>query len=69
MTNIQKRFYKGRVALNVLANNTRNAKDIFEATEGYVVVGVLSKDYPTVEEAVTAMKAYGKKLMTLYQSD
>ncbi|MDA2556074.1 KDGP aldolase, partial [Bacillus cereus] len=52
MTNIQKRFYKGRVALNVLANNIENAKDIFEAAEGYVVVGVLSKDYPTVEEAV-----------------
>ena len=69
MTNIQKRFYKGRVALNVLANNIENAKDIFEAAEGYVVVGVLSKDYPTVEEAVTAMKAYGKKLMTLYQLD
>ena len=43
MTNIQKRFYKGRVALNVLANNIENAKDIFEAAEGYVVVGVLSK--------------------------
>ena len=27
MTNIQKRFYKGRVALNVLANNIENAKD------------------------------------------
>ncbi|MGN7896020.1 2-dehydro-3-deoxy-phosphogluconate aldolase [Bacillus sp. 22475] len=62
MTNIQKRFYKGRVALNVLANNIENAKDIFEAAEGYVVVGVLSKDYPTVEEAVTAMKAYGKEI-------
>ena len=62
MTNIQKRFYKGRVALNVLANNTRNAKDILKQREGYVVVGVLSKDYPTVEEAVTAMKAYGKEI-------
>ena len=25
-------------------------------------MGVLSKDYPTVEEAVTAMKAYGKEI-------
>lgn len=30
MTNIQKRFYKGRVALNVLANNIENAKDILK---------------------------------------
>ena len=29
MTNIQKRFYKG-VALNVLANNIENAKDILK---------------------------------------
>ena len=43
MTNIQKRFYKGRVALNVLANNTRNAKDILKQREGYVVVGYYQK--------------------------
>lgn len=62
MTNISKRFYKGRVALNVLAKDIENAKDIFEAAEGYVVVGVLSKDYKTVEEAVTAMKQYGQEI-------
>ncbi|TWT07050.1 oxo-acid lyase [Planococcus sp. CPCC 101016] len=62
MSNISKRFYKNRVALNVLANSIENAKDIFEAAEGYVVVGVLSKNYPTVEQAVTAMKAYGQEI-------
>ena len=35
-------------------------KIFLKLTEGYVVVGVLSKDYPT--EAVTAMKAYGKEI-------
>jgi uncharacterized protein (TIGR03581 family) len=62
MTNITKRFYKNRAALNVLANSVENAKEVFEAAEGYVLVGVLSKDYPTVEEAVTAMKEYGKEI-------
>lgn len=62
MTNITKRFYKDRVALNVLANSVENAKEVFEAAEGYVLVGVLSKDYPTVEEAVAAMKKYGKEI-------
>lgn len=62
MSNISKRFYKNRVALNVLANSIENAKDIFEAAEGYVVVGVLSKNYPTVEQAVTAMKEYGQEI-------
>ncbi|KKE77776.1 KDGP aldolase family protein [Oceanobacillus caeni] len=47
------------MALNVLANSIENAKEVFEAAEGHVLVGVLSKDYPTVDAAVTAMKEYG----------
>lgn len=62
MSNLTNRFYKNRVALNVLANSIENAKEIFEAAEGYVLVGVLSKDYKTVEEAVAAMQAYGKEI-------
>ncbi|MFD3257851.1 KDGP aldolase family protein [Paenibacillus lentus] len=62
MSQIAKRFYKDRVALNVLAKDVENAKEIFEAAEGYVLVGVLSKDYATVEEAVTAMKQYGQEI-------
>jgi uncharacterized protein (TIGR03581 family) len=62
MGGIAKRFYKDRVALNVLANSPENAKEVFEAAEGYVLVGVLSKDYPTAEAAVAAMKEYGKEI-------
>ncbi|AVR00240.1 2-dehydro-3-deoxyphosphooctonate aldolase [Oceanobacillus iheyensis] len=60
MMNIQKRFYQNRVALNVLANSVENAKQVFEAAEGHVLLGVLSKDYPTVDTAVKAMKEYGE---------
>jgi uncharacterized protein (TIGR03581 family) len=59
MMNIEKYFFQNRVALNVLANSIENAKEVFEAAEGHVLVGVLSKDYPTVETAVEAMKEYG----------
>lgn len=62
MSQIAKRFYKQRVALNVLAKDIANAKEVFEAAGGYVLVGVLSKDYATVEEAVTAMKQYGREI-------
>lgn len=58
MSTIEKRFYKDRVALNVLANDPANAQAVFEAAEGHVLVGVLSKDYPTVEAGVEAMKEY-----------
>lgn len=59
MSNMDKRLYKGRAALNVLANSVENAKEVFKAAEGHVLVGVLSKNYPTVEAAVAAMKEYG----------
>jgi conserved hypothetical protein EF_0839/AHA_3917 len=59
MASLQKRLYKNRAALNVLAGSIANAKEVFEAAEGHVLVGVLSKDYPTAEEAVRAMKEYG----------
>ncbi|MEF3329727.1 2-dehydro-3-deoxy-phosphogluconate aldolase [Oceanobacillus oncorhynchi] len=60
--NINHRFYNDRVALNVLANSIENAKEVFKAAEGHVIVGVLSKDYPTVGAAVTAMKEYGEAI-------
>ncbi|QWU16448.1 conserved hypothetical protein EF_0839/AHA_3917 [Paenibacillus sophorae] len=53
------RFYKNRAALNVLAGSVPNAKEVYEAAEGYVLVGVLSKNYPTAEAAADAMKEYG----------
>ncbi|WP_405109267.1 KDGP aldolase [Paenibacillus sp. FSL K6-1217] len=62
MSKIEKRFYKGRVALNVLARDIGNAKEVFEASEGHVLVGVLSKDYATAGEAVTAMQAYDREI-------
>lgn len=39
MSSLSKRFYKNRVALNVLANSVDNAKDIFQATEGMLSLG------------------------------
>ncbi|WP_219834981.1 KDGP aldolase family protein [Paenibacillus sp. R14(2021)] len=62
MSTMTKRFYQGRAALNVLANSDQNAKAVFEAAEGFVLIGVLSKDYPTVEAAVAAMKQYGEAI-------
>ncbi|MFC4619494.1 KDGP aldolase family protein [Camelliibacillus cellulosilyticus] len=62
MSTIEQRFYKGRVALNVLAGSIRNAKAVFEAAEGHALIGVLSKNYATVEEAVAAMTRYGEAI-------
>ena len=50
--NLAPNYYKNRVALNVLAGSVDNAKDIYEAAEGHVVVGVLTKNYATDEAAI-----------------
>ncbi|NIF49070.1 KDGP aldolase family protein [Enterobacter sp. Ap-1006] len=51
-------FYRDRVCLNVLAGSKENAKEIYQAAEGHVLVGVLSKNYPDVASAVADMRDY-----------
>ncbi|MFY4775186.1 2-dehydro-3-deoxy-phosphogluconate aldolase [Metabacillus sp. RGM 3146] len=59
MTHIENRFYKNRIALNVLAGSLENAKEVFEAAEGHVLVGVLSKDFSDADTAAAAMNKCG----------
>jgi len=51
-------FYRDRICLNVLAGSKDNAQAIYEAAQGHVLVGVLSKNYPDVERAVADMREY-----------
>ncbi|MGC6388548.1 2-dehydro-3-deoxy-phosphogluconate aldolase [Ewingella sp. S1.OA.A_B6] len=51
-------FYRDRVCLNVLAGSKDNAREIYDAAEGHVLVGVLSKNYADVPSAVADMKEY-----------
>lgn len=51
-------YYKDRVCINVLAGSKENARDVYAAGEKYVLVGVLSKNYETVEAAIKDMKEY-----------
>ncbi|WP_343554424.1 KDGP aldolase family protein [Pantoea sp.] len=51
-------FYQGRLCLNVLAGSKQNAKEIWQAAEGHVLVGVLSKNYASNEEAIADMREY-----------
>lgn len=52
------KFYRDRVCLNVLAGSQQNAQEIWQAAEGHVLVGVLSKHYASVESAVADMREY-----------
>ncbi|AGN86912.1 MULTISPECIES: 2-dehydro-3-deoxy-phosphogluconate aldolase [Enterobacteriaceae] len=55
-------FYRDRVCLNVLAGSKENASAIYEAAEGHVLVGVLSKNYPDVATAVADMRDYAARI-------
>ncbi|MEO1772872.1 2-dehydro-3-deoxy-phosphogluconate aldolase [Candidatus Enterococcus ferrettii] len=51
-------YLEERICLNVLANSVENAKACYEAAEGHVVLGVLSKNYDSDEAAIEDMKKY-----------
>ncbi|VTP67652.1 Protein of uncharacterised function (DUF1341) [Serratia rubidaea] len=53
-------YYRDRVCLNVLAGSKDNAQEIYDAAEGHVLVGVLSKNYPDVASAVADMQRYAR---------
>ena len=55
-------FYKNKVMINLLARDLDNAVEVAEALDGHVLVGVLTKNYSTVESCVADVKAYMAKL-------
>ncbi|BAP85137.1 hypothetical protein LOOC260_105800 [Paucilactobacillus hokkaidonensis JCM 18461] len=51
-------YLDDRICLNVLANSVENAEACYEAAEGHVVLGVLTKNYDTDDAAIEDMKRY-----------
>lgn len=51
-------YFNNRISLNVLANSVENAKDCYEAAEGHVILGVLSKKIESDEVAIKEMRKY-----------
>ncbi|MHC5228719.1 2-dehydro-3-deoxy-phosphogluconate aldolase [Enterococcus sp. LJL99] len=51
-------YLENKICLNVLANSVKNAQECYDAAEGHVILGVLSKDYETDEAAIVDMKKY-----------
>lgn len=51
-------FLEDRISLNVLANSVENAKECYDAAEGNIILGILSKNYDTDNEAIEDMRRY-----------
>jgi 2-dehydro-3-deoxy-phosphogluconate aldolase len=58
-------FYKDKVAINVLAKDIENAKEVVDAIDGHVAVGVLSKQFNTAEEGIVEVKRWLKEIPTV----
>jgi 2-dehydro-3-deoxy-phosphogluconate aldolase len=55
-------FMKDRVAVNFLAGDLDNAKAVIEAMDGHALVGILSKQFKSVEEGVVKVNAWLEEL-------
>ncbi|AUZ64036.1 2-dehydro-3-deoxy-phosphogluconate aldolase [Citrobacter amalonaticus] len=51
-------FYRQRVAINVLAKDIANAREIYDAAEGHAVIGILSAQFSSVDEGVLEVKRW-----------
>lgn len=55
-------FYKEKFAINLLAKDLDNALEIGEQLDGHMLVGVLAKDFDTVEDCAQRVREYLQKL-------
>lgn len=46
-------YLEERICLNVLANSVENAQACYEAAEGHVVLGILSKTMKPMKQPLT----------------
>lgn len=60
-------YLHDQVCLNVLANSVENAVECYEAAEGHILLGVLSKNYETDEAAIADMKNIKQQRIMRYQ--
>jgi len=58
-------FYKDKVAINVLAKDVENAAEVVDAADGHVAVGVLSKQFNSVDEGICEVKRWLEKIPTV----
>ena len=52
------KYLNDKICLNVLVNNLDNAKELVKATEGHILLGLLSKNYSSTELAIADIQKY-----------
>lgn len=57
------KFYNERISLNVLANSIENAKDCYNAADGNIIIGILSKDFQRMKKQFKQYQPIKMKLI------
>ncbi|MDR0485078.1 MAG: KDGP aldolase, partial [Alphaproteobacteria bacterium] len=52
------KFYKDTIAINCLAKDINNAKEVVDSLEGHACIGLLSSDFNSVESAVAEVNKW-----------
>lgn len=52
------KYLHDRICLNVLTNSYENAKELYDITDGHILLGLLSKNYPDNASAIEDMLKY-----------
>lgn len=60
--NTKATYLNDKIILNVLGNSIENAKAIYDACEGHVLVGLLTKNYATNQDAIQDLLAYANEI-------
>lgn len=55
-------FYKNKVVINCLAKDIHNAKEILDAGEGHIAIGLLSTRHSTIEKNIEEVKEFKKEI-------
>lgn len=55
-------FYKNKIALNLLAKNVNNAKEVYNTMDGNVFIGILSKKFDNVSEGIKYVNRFQKEI-------
>lgn len=52
------KYLNDKICLNVLTGSLENAKELYDATNGHILLGLLSKNYPSNAAAIEDMLKY-----------
>ncbi|GMQ61405.1 2-dehydro-3-deoxy-phosphogluconate aldolase [Vallitalea maricola] len=56
------KFYKDRVAINFLAKDAKNGREVYDAMDGYTAIGVLSNQFESAEEGIEFVNEFKKEV-------